>query len=195
MRVHGQLQVALDRRARRRTCSRARAPSSSGSAAASSNARARSRTCAARFDAFRRRASDGTKCRSARSRSRSSTCSGGSPTSSGACTCRASSATTTCGPPPDEVSHARIEELARLIERMGSVNLDAMREHEEAERRFEFYTTQKADLEKALADLTRAIQQMNRESRRLFEETFEAVNSASERSFRACSAAVAPSCD
>jgi len=78
--------------------------------------------------------------------------------------------------PPDEVSHARIDELVRLIERMGSVNLDAMREHEESQRRFEFYTTQKADLEKALSDLTRAIQQMNRESRRLFEETFEAVN-------------------
>jgi len=77
---------------------------------------------------------------------------------------------------PDDVSRARIDELARLIERMGGVNLDAMREHAEAEQRFTFYTTQKADLEKALADLTRAIQQMNRESRRLFEETFEAVN-------------------
>ncbi len=79
-------------------------------------------------------------------------------------------------PAPDEVSRARIEELVRLIERMGSVNLDAMREHAEAEERFTFYTTQKADLDKALSDLTRAIQQMNRESRRLFEETFAAVN-------------------
>ncbi|HEY5146909.1 MAG TPA: chromosome segregation protein SMC, partial [Polyangiaceae bacterium] len=79
-------------------------------------------------------------------------------------------------PPPDEVLHARVEELVRLIERMGSVNLDAMREHTEAEERFTFYTTQKADLDKALADLTRAIQQMNRESRRLFEETFALVN-------------------
>jgi chromosome segregation protein len=79
-------------------------------------------------------------------------------------------------PAPDEVTHARIEELGRLIERMGSVNLDAMREHAEAEQRFVFYTTQRADLEKALSDLQRAIQQMNRESRRLFEETFVAVN-------------------
>jgi chromosome segregation protein len=79
-------------------------------------------------------------------------------------------------PPPDEVSRSRIDELLKLIERMGSVNLDAMREHAEAEQRFTFYTTQKADLEKALGDLERAIQQMNRESRRLFEETFEAVN-------------------
>lgn len=79
-------------------------------------------------------------------------------------------------PPTDEVTHARIDELAKLIERMGSVNLDAMREHAEAEERFTFYTTQKADLDAALADLQRAIHQMNRESRRLFEETFDAVN-------------------
>ncbi|MGD0524081.1 MAG: chromosome segregation protein SMC [Polyangiaceae bacterium] len=79
-------------------------------------------------------------------------------------------------PPPDEELRSRVEELTRLLERMGSVNLDAMREHAEAEERFTFYTTQKADLEKALADLTRAIQQMNRESRRLFEETFHLVN-------------------
>jgi chromosome segregation protein len=59
---------------------------------------------------------------------------------------------------------------------MGSVNLDAMREHEEAEKRYSFYTTQKADLDKALADLDRAIAQMNRESKKLFAETFEAVN-------------------
>ncbi len=76
----------------------------------------------------------------------------------------------------DDEARARSEELARLIERMGSVNLDAMREHTEAEERFTFYTTQKIDLEKALSDLQRAIQLMNRESRRLFDETFAAVN-------------------
>jgi chromosome segregation protein len=59
---------------------------------------------------------------------------------------------------------------------MGAVNLDAVREHAEAEQRFTFYTTQKADLERALSDLERAIGQMNRESRRLFEETFDAIN-------------------
>jgi chromosome segregation protein len=79
-------------------------------------------------------------------------------------------------PPPDEETRARIAELAQLLERMGSVNLDAMREHAEAEQRYTFYTTQKADLDKALADLERAIAQMNRESKKLFAETFEAVN-------------------
>lgn len=79
-------------------------------------------------------------------------------------------------PPPDGETRQRIGELAGLIDRMGSVNLDAMREHEEAEKRYAFYTTQKADLDKALADLERAIQQMNRESKRLFADTFNAVN-------------------
>ena len=79
-------------------------------------------------------------------------------------------------PPPDEETKSRIGELVNLIDRMGSVNLEAMREHEEAEKRYTFYSEQKADLESALADLEKAIQQMNRESRRLFAETFEAVN-------------------
>ena len=77
---------------------------------------------------------------------------------------------------PDDELRARIHELGGLIDRMGSVNLDAMREHQEAEERFTFYTTQKADLEKALADLEKAIQQMNRESRKLFAETFAAID-------------------
>jgi chromosome segregation protein len=79
-------------------------------------------------------------------------------------------------PPPDGEIKQRIGELAGLIDRMGSVNLDAMREHAEAEERYTFYTTQKADLDKALADLERAIQQMNRESKKLFSDTFDAVN-------------------
>ena len=66
---------------------------------------------------------------------------------------RASSATTTCARRRTKRRAAASSELAQLIERMGSVNLDAMREHDEAEKRFTFYTTQKADLDKALADL------------------------------------------
>jgi chromosome segregation protein len=77
---------------------------------------------------------------------------------------------------PDAETRSRISELGSLIERMGSVNLEAMKEHAEAEERFTFYTTQKADLDQALSDLERAINQMNRESKRLFKETFDAVN-------------------
>lgn len=77
---------------------------------------------------------------------------------------------------PDDELRSRIGELGGLIDRMGSVNLDAMREHQEAEERFTFYTTQKVDLEKALSDLEKAIAQMNRESRKLFADTFAAVD-------------------
>ncbi len=79
-------------------------------------------------------------------------------------------------PAPGEETRARASELQLLLDRMGSVNLEAMREHQEAEERYTFYSTQKADLDKALADLERAIQQMNKESRRLFADTFDAVN-------------------
>ena len=79
-------------------------------------------------------------------------------------------------PAPDAEHRARIQELANLIERIGPVNLDATQEYEKAAERFQFYTTQKNDLEKALQDLEHAIQQMNRESKRLFRETFDTVN-------------------
>ncbi|HUR29202.1 MAG TPA: chromosome segregation protein SMC, partial [Planctomycetota bacterium] len=77
---------------------------------------------------------------------------------------------------PDEEHTHRITELTHLIERMGPVNLDATREHQEEKERLTFFTTQKADLEKALEDLRQAIAQMNRTSKRLFRETFDAVN-------------------
>jgi chromosome segregation protein len=59
---------------------------------------------------------------------------------------------------------------------MGPVNLDATREHAEEKARLVFYTEQKADLEKALEDLRRAIAQMNRQSKKLFRETFDSIN-------------------
>jgi len=78
--------------------------------------------------------------------------------------------------PVDAAHKARITELSDLIDRMGPVNIDAMREYEEAEKRYSYYAEQKADLEKAIDDLEKAIAQMNRESRRLFKVTFEGIN-------------------
>jgi chromosome segregation protein len=59
---------------------------------------------------------------------------------------------------------------------MGPVNLDAVRECAEADERHRYYAEQKADLEKAIDDLEKAIAQMNRESKRLFRQTFDGVN-------------------
>ncbi len=79
-------------------------------------------------------------------------------------------------PPVDAGHKARIQELTELLDRMGPVNLDAVREHAEAEKRYAYYAEQKADLEKALDDLEKAIAQMNRESKKLFRTTFDIVN-------------------
>ncbi len=77
---------------------------------------------------------------------------------------------------PDAATKARIDDLARLIERMGEVNLTAIEEFEETNKRYEYLATQKADLETALQQLESAIRKMNRESRRMFRETFDSVN-------------------
>jgi len=79
-------------------------------------------------------------------------------------------------PPVDENHRTRIVELAHLIDRMGPVNVDAVREHAEASERFTYYTEQQLDLEQALENLDKAIAQMNRECRRLFRETYDGVN-------------------
>jgi chromosome segregation protein len=75
-----------------------------------------------------------------------------------------------------EVEEQRAKELRGLIERMGEINLTAIEESEELQARFDFLTTQKADLESAISQLEAAIEKINRASRKRFRETFEAVN-------------------
>ncbi len=79
-------------------------------------------------------------------------------------------------PPVDAAHRSRITELTELIDRMGPVNLDAVREHAESEERYTYYKGQKEDLEKALGDLEQAILQMNRETKRLFKDAYEGIN-------------------
>lgn len=79
-------------------------------------------------------------------------------------------------PAPDAEHRRRIDELTKLIDRMGPVNLDAKAEYEEAEQRFTELNDQKVDIEQALEELERAIRHMDRESKRRFRETFDAVN-------------------
>jgi chromosome segregation protein len=85
--------------------------------------------------------------------------------------------------PPDAEQRRRIDELTQLIDRMGPVNLDAKAEHDDAERRFKELNDQKVDIEKALVELEHAIKHMNKESRRRFKETFDAVNDLFRKTF------------
>lgn len=71
---------------------------------------------------------------------------------------------------------ARRDYLKRRIESLGPVNAMAEDEYREAQERRDFLTTQKDDLERSASDLKKAIAEMDRESRRRFRETFEAVS-------------------
>jgi chromosome segregation protein len=77
-------------------------------------------------------------------------------------------------PGPEDI--ARADELQRLIDRMGEINLTAIEEYEENAARYEHLTSQRQDLEEALGKLEKAIRQMNRESRAMFREAFAGIN-------------------
>ncbi len=66
--------------------------------------------------------------------------------------------------------------LKAKLESFGPINMTALTEYQEHQERFEFLTRQLEDLEKSIADTTKAIQEINRRSRALFSEAFEAVN-------------------
>ncbi|HLB05272.1 MAG TPA: chromosome segregation protein SMC, partial [Thermodesulfobacteriota bacterium] len=70
----------------------------------------------------------------------------------------------------------RHEELCKLIEELGEVNLTAIEEYQSLEERYRFLTDQQTDLNKSLESLQTAIQRINAISRERFQETFEAVN-------------------
>ncbi|MEM7449752.1 MAG: chromosome segregation protein SMC [Myxococcota bacterium] len=86
---------------------------------------------------------------------------------------------------PDAATRARVDELQRLIQRMGEINLLAIDEYQEKSERFEHLSAQQADLEDALVQLDKAIRQMNRESKKKFREAFDEVNERFKRIFPA----------
>lgn len=79
-------------------------------------------------------------------------------------------------PPAEPSQNKRIDELRRLIERLGQVNLTAVEEYDEIKVRYDEMTAQQEDLEGSLNHLQRAIQKLNREGRRRFRECFDEVN-------------------
>ncbi|MDB4974927.1 MAG: Chromosome partition protein smc [Myxococcaceae bacterium] len=76
---------------------------------------------------------------------------------------------------PDDNVQERAKELDRLLERMGPINLTAIEEFEEQSKRYDYLIAQKADLDSAIEQLETAIKQMNRESKKLFRDTFDSV--------------------
>jgi chromosome segregation protein len=75
-----------------------------------------------------------------------------------------------------ETEESRVRELRGLVERMGDINLTAIEESAELQQRYDFLTTQKADLESAMSRLDTAIDKINRASRKRFRDVFDTVN-------------------
>ncbi len=75
-----------------------------------------------------------------------------------------------------QAAERRLDELRRLIDGVGEVNLTAIEEFRELEERFTFLTAQEEDLRRSMHGLQAAIAKINRTTRRRFKETFEQVN-------------------
>lgn len=78
---------------------------------------------------------------------------------------------------------ARATELREKIAGMGEVSLAALEEFKEQEVRYNFLTTQKADLETSVEGLMTAINKINRTTRDRFKKTFDEINEKFQETF------------
>ncbi len=79
------------------------------------------------------------------------------------------------------------EDVIRLkvqLRRLGNINLDAPREYAELRERYDFLTSQMADLEAAAADLKEVIDKLNRAMEEAFTITFQQVAKEFQRYFK-----------
>jgi len=83
-----------------------------------------------------------------------------------------------------EALEAEINELKEKIRRLGNVNLDAIAEQEELEKRAEFLNRQHDDLRNSKKQLEELIEQLNTECRERFTQTFETVREHFQELFR-----------
>ncbi|HEV3204719.1 MAG TPA: chromosome segregation protein SMC [Gemmataceae bacterium] len=82
------------------------------------------------------------------------------------------------------VTNEEIAELRRKLSRLGSVNLDALQELTDLERRADTLQTQFGDLTAAKRSLEEIIATINQDSRRLFTETFASIRTHFQELFR-----------
>lgn len=71
-----------------------------------------------------------------------------------------------------------LAELKKKIKALGNVNMDAIEEYKSVKERYEFMTTQKADLEKAKDSLVKIIDSMEELMKEHFGEQFTEINKA-----------------
>lgn len=83
-----------------------------------------------------------------------------------------------------EPAEAELGELRQKLDRLGSINLEAVTELEEKEGRFGYLTGQRNDLEQAKKLLHETIEKIDIESRERFAATFRAVQEQFQQIFR-----------
>lgn len=69
-----------------------------------------------------------------------------------------------------------LERMGNRIQRLGAINLAAIEEYDQQLERKTYLDTQNDELQSALTTLENAIRKIDRETRSLFKETFDAVN-------------------
>lgn len=84
-----------------------------------------------------------------------------------------------------EQSKERVAYLRQEIAKLGNVNLDAPQEYKEVKERFDFMSTQKADLEQASAQILAAIDEMDQTMITQFQEMFDKINQELDGCFKA----------
>jgi len=77
-----------------------------------------------------------------------------------------------------------VGELRDQLDKMGEVSLGAVEEHRELQERFEFLSKQRDDLTQARETLMQAIRKINSTTRKMFMETFEAIQKEFSNYFR-----------
>ncbi|MGF1580077.1 MAG: AAA family ATPase [Gemmataceae bacterium] len=87
-------------------------------------------------------------------------------------------------PEDTDEANQEIEELRRKLQKLGSVNLDALQELADLETRDATLTAQYDDLMSAKRSLEEIIAKINGDSRRLFAETYETVRGHFQELFR-----------
>ncbi len=77
----------------------------------------------------------------------------------------------------------KLDDIAQKIARLGPINLAAIDEYKEQQKRKEYLDSQHADVTEALETLEKAIAKIDRETRTRFKDTYEHVNSRLQEMF------------
>jgi chromosome segregation protein len=77
----------------------------------------------------------------------------------------------------------KVDQLGDQLEKLGTVNLTAIEEHQAQAVRMDFLNEQHQDLTRALETLSQAIAKIDKESRQRFKETFDKINAGLQQKF------------